>query len=234
MARSRRKVVEWRKARAVEIDNEEAPPSKSSKKRTRAALRDDRDENEHESDIDEAPPPKRSRKENKSISGAVPNDNETAPGFLSKSKVRRRKVASQSHVVDEETDRADEDVKAKKGKQTFALNLFYGETGSKQRHARRILCIRSAVGPNHVIVPKESKSRYHSGFVDSMLLKLHNTPGYGWRRVCTEIVSDKLRANTKYQIASSVSPAIFDRADKFKVQGLSKGKAVITHCDILK
>ncbi|KAE9966322.1 hypothetical protein BLS_007069 [Venturia inaequalis] len=137
MARSRRKVVEWRKARAVEIDNEEAPPSKSSKKRTRAALRDDRDENEHESDIDEAPPPKRSRKENKSISGAVPNDNETAPGFLSKSKVRRRKVASQSHVVDEETDRADEDV-SEKGQADICVELVlwrdWFQTASCEAH----------------------------------------------------------------------------------------------------
>lgn len=153
---TRQRTREALPARADKIDRGEAPPSKISKKRTRNSRRDDDDEDEHEGDSGETPPPKRARKENKSTSETVPIDGEKVPESRSKSKVRTRKITEKSDVVDEEVDLADEDVKSQKGKEKFALSLFYGETASKQRHAKRIFCIRSAGGPGHVLVAKES------------------------------------------------------------------------------
>lgn len=119
-----------------------------TKKRTRTALRDD--EEEHQSDGDEAPPPKRVRK----------NNDSTKP----KSKLRPRKTVEQSGPVDNDMLLTNEAAESKEGKERFALSLFYGETAPKQQLAKRILCIRSIVGPSHAMVAEESKSRFLETF----------------------------------------------------------------------
>lgn len=139
-------------AHADKVGTSEAPSLKPPKKRTHTAAQAEDDEDKHQSDSGETPPPKRVRRKNKSTRGTLPIDNDQALASSPKSKVHLYNIAGQSEVIEHEV------VKPEVGKKTFALKLFYGETASKQRHAKRILCIRSTVGPNHVIVPKESKS----------------------------------------------------------------------------
>ncbi|QDS76226.1 hypothetical protein FKW77_008699 [Venturia effusa] len=114
--------------RAIESSSHGAISLRPTKKRTRKAIKDHEDEDEHESITSGTPPLKRVRKHGNAKDETVVGDIELAATKTAKPVVH---------------------------KDQFALKLFYEDTASRQRNATRIFCIRSTTETSHELVTKE-------------------------------------------------------------------------------
>lgn len=130
-------------APANQAPQPEPRPKKKVKTKTRARKR------EPDSDNDEpAPPPKRARKAKKAGAKREPiviSEDEYEPALSRKTTARKVAKAGFPVGPEDEDENTVEALEARR--EPFTLRLFYPETVSRQRHAKRIFGVRS-IGDN--------------------------------------------------------------------------------------
>jgi hypothetical protein len=156
MARTKQTPKRPRRPQRPEFQIEAPPPLALPKKRARKNNKDDASRKHArkvvviiDSEGDEPTRPPKKRKTGSSIKQPIV-------------------VADDSGIEvtepEEDKDVKMEDAPAHAFNDPHALGLFFTETASKQRYAKRILCIRSTIEPNNTVIFEDSESRNPSNF----------------------------------------------------------------------